>query len=164
MPYIKQVYEQVRELKELLEELKGLVLQERKDITGLDLAGLAERRNDIEKLMVQVKQQNERTSELVTLACRDAGITEEISLSSLITVVPKPDREQFAKLQKSILKISTEAYNALKVNSGVLEDSLALTTQSLSTFSGMLKNNSTYGQSGRYVESVNRFNIINREI
>lgn len=164
MPQIRKTYEHLCELEDALLEMKVLLLKEREDIVNLNLSGLAERKKAIERLFGRIGDLHKRTSALIAFACEGAGITKEKTLSSLISVVPKPDREQFVRLQQTIHRISSEIDNALKVNSGVLEDSLALANQSLTTFAGMLKNSSTYGQAGRYVESVDRSRIINREI
>lgn len=164
MPRIRKTYEYLSELEDALLDMKILLLKEREDIVNLNLVGLAERRNVIEQLFGRISELNGRTSALIASVCQEAGMTNEKSLSALITLVPKPDREQFIRLQKTIQRISSEIDNALKVNSGVLEDSLALTNQSLATFTGLLKNSSTYGQAGRYVESVDRSRIVNREI
>lgn len=164
MPKIKEVYDRLCEIKGLLGDLKFLVLQERDDITTLNLAGLGERRNAIEKLNGRINELNVSTAAVITVVCREAGIIDNQSLSLFITTVPKPDREQFVSLQNAILKLSFETDNALKVNSGVLEDSLAFTNQSMNTFAGLLKSTSTYGHAGRYVESIGRSVIVNREI
>lgn len=164
MPQIRKTYEYLGELENALLDMKLLLFKEREDIVNLNHARLAERRNAIEQLFARIRELNMRTSALISTVCHQNGITEENSLSALIAVLPKPDREQFVQLQKTILRTSAEVDNALKVNSGVLEDSLALINQSMATFAGLLKSSSTYGQAGRYVESVDRSMIINREI
>jgi hypothetical protein len=164
MPQIKKTYEHLCELEDALLDMKVLLIKEREDIVNLNLPGLAERKMAIEGLFERIRDLHKQTSAQISAACEGAGIMKEQVLSSLISVVPKPDREQFVRLQQAIHRISSEIDNALKVNSGVLEDSLALANQSLTTFAGMLKNSSTYGQAGRYVESVDRSRIINREI
>lgn len=164
MPQIRKTYEYLSDLEDALCDMKMLLFKEREDIVNLNISGLSERRKSIEKLSGHIRELNGRTSALISTVCRTSGMAEGNSLSSLITVLPKPDREQFVQRQKTILRISSEVDNALKVNSGVLEDSLALTSQSMATFAGLLKNSSTYGQAGRYVESMDRSRIINREI
>jgi len=164
MPQIKQVYDHLNELKGLLEEHKGLVLQERADITELNIAGLAARRPVMEAIFVRVRVLSEQTGTQIKTACDLSGIRGESGLSPLIAVVPKPDRELFVRLQQSIQTVAAEIENALAVNRALLEDSLAFTDQSLFLFTSMLKNSSTYGQAGRYLESVDRSMLINREI
>ncbi|MDD5286064.1 MAG: flagellar export chaperone FlgN [Desulfuromonadaceae bacterium] len=164
MPQIRKAYEYLSELGEALLDMRILLLKEREDIVNLNLSGLSERRNSIEKLSGHIRELNGRTSALISIVCQEAGITDEMTLSALITLVPKPDREQFVLLQKTILRVSTDVDNAIRVNSGILEDSLAFSNQSMTTFAGLLKNSSTYGQAGRYVETVDRSRIINREI
>jgi hypothetical protein len=164
MPQIKQVYDRLSELKGLLEEHKKLVLQERADITGLNLAGLASNRAVMENIFVRIRLLGEQTGTQIKNACDLSGTRGEIGLTPLIAVVPKPDRELFVRLQKSIQTVAAEIENALAVNRALLEDSLAFTDQSLFMFTSMLKHSSTYGQAGRYLESVDRSMLINREI
>lgn len=164
MPQIKQVYEQLSKLNETLCELNKMVLQEREDIVGLNLSGLDAHRSEMEDIFIRVRTLSEQAGILIRTACDLSGISGEKGLMALITVVPKPDRESFARLQKSIQTVSAEVENALAVNRALLEDSLAFTNQSMAIFTGMLKNSSTYGQAGRFVESMDRSRIINREI
>jgi hypothetical protein len=164
MPQIKQVYDRLSELEGLLEEHKELVLLERADIIGLNLAGLAARRSVMEDISSRIRVISEQTGTQIKTACDQSGIRGDIGLSPLIAVVPKPDRELFVRLQKSIQTVAAEIENALAVNRALLEDSLAFTDQSLFTFTSMLKSSNTYGQAGRYLESVDRSMLINREI
>ncbi len=164
MPQIKQVYDRLSELKGLLEEHKRLVLQERADITGLNIAGLTANRAVMDDIFVRIRALSEQAGTQIKTACDQSGTRGEIGLTPLIAVVPKPDRELFVRLQQSIQKVAVEIENALAVNRALLEDSLAFTDQSLFLFTSMLKNSSTYGQAGRYLESVDRSMLINREI
>ncbi|MDO9067799.1 MAG: flagellar export chaperone FlgN [Deltaproteobacteria bacterium] len=166
MPQIKQVYESLSELKGLLEELKGLVLLERKDITNLNLPGLSERRTGIETLFSSVRKLNDRTAEQIALACNAFGVSGEKVLSQLITVIPKPDRELFTQLQSFLQRESIKIENDLAINRALLKDSLDFTNGSLQMFTGLLKTNTsnTYGQKGRYLEAVEQPRIICKEI
>jgi hypothetical protein len=166
MPQIKQVYERLSELKGLLAELKVLVLQERKDITSLDLSGLSERRNRIEALFTAVTDLNKRTAEQIYLACDAFGITDNKVLSQLITIIPKPDREQFTQLRSLLQTESAKIENDLVVNRALLKDSLAFANSSLQTVTALLKagNSNTYSQQGRYLEAAEQPRIICKEI
>jgi len=164
MPEIRQVYDHLNELKGLLEQFKCLVFQERSDITNLDITGLAAHRSMIEDLFPRVKKLSQQTGTEIKTACDLSGISGEEGLTPLIALVPKPDRELFVNLQLSIQTVAAEIENALSVNRALLEDSLAFTNQSLFMFTSMLKNSNTYGHGGRYLESVDRSMLINREI
>lgn len=164
MSQIKLIYELLSGLQQALLEMRLLLIKEREDIVNLNLRGLGERQTRIEKLFGRINGMNEQISTQIAALCDKNGVTGEKTLSALIAILPKTDREMFVRLQAGIHKISAEIGNALKVNQGILKDSLALTNQSMTLFTGMLKNSNTYGQAGRFVETVDRSRIINREI
>lgn len=166
MPHIRQVYDTLHEIDAALEKLRVLALQERQDIIGINLTGLAAGRVDIENLLSQLGDLNARVSEQIGAACDAFGLTGEASLSQLITVVPKPDRDMYARLQKTVRSNSAAVKNELAVNQGLLQDSLAFTANSLQTFTGILKANSsnTYGKQGRFIETIDQPRIICEDI
>lgn len=167
MPNIRQVYDSLHEIDTALNELQSLALQERQDIVALNLKGLEEQRTKIEKLLVHTGDLSKRIAVQIGSACDASGLAGEKSLSRLITVVPKPDRDMYARLQKSVRSGSKSVENELAVNQALLKDSLAFATYSLQTFTGLLKANTgaaTYGQQGRFVESIDQPRIICKEI
>ena len=166
MAHIRQVYDTLHEIDAALVQLRVLVLQERQDIVGLNLAALAERRVAIETLLVRIGDLNTRVTGQIKTACDDSGLTGERTLSQLIKAVPKPDRDMYAHLQKTVRAGSAAAENELVVNKALLKDSLAFTAYSLQMFTGILKTNSssTYGYQGRFVESTDQPRIICKEI
>lgn len=166
MPHIRQVYDSLREIDALLAPLQTLVMQERQDIVAINLAGLSERQIAIEKLFTQVKELNEKIALQIVSACDAAALSGERTLSQLITVVPKPDRDMYIRLQKSVRTDAVAVENDLAINKALLRDSLAFTNYSLQTFTGILKATSaaTYGQQGRFVETIDQPRIICKEI
>ncbi len=166
MPHIRPLYEQLSKLNEALCELDTLVLQERKDITGLNITGLDAHRLAMENVFVRVRTLSEQAGTLIRAACDLSNITVDKGLTALIAVIPKPDRELFVKLQKTIHSVSAGIENSLAVNRALLEDSLAFTNQSLLMFTSMLKSISTntYGQAGRFIETRDQPRIICKEI
>lgn len=166
MPQIRQVYDSLLEIDAVLGELRVLALQERQDIVGLNLTGLHERRGALEKLLSRVGDLNTQIASQIGTACDSFGLTDEKTLSRLITVVPKPDRDMYARIQKSVRSVSAEVVNELEINQALLKDSLAFTNYSLQTFTGILKTSSsaTYGNQGRFVETIDQPRIICKEI
>ena len=143
MAHIRQVYDTLHEIDAALVQLRVLSLQERQDIISLDLAALAERRGEIETLLVRIGGLNARVTGQITTACDASGLTGERTLSQLIKVVPKPDRDMYAHLQSTVRSGSAAAENELVVNKALLKDSLAFTAYSLQMFTGILKTNSS---------------------
>lgn len=166
MPHIRRVYDSLHEIDAALGELRVLALQERQDIVGLNLTGLTERGVGIEKLLARIDDLNTQVSAQIHSACDASGLTGEKTLSQLITVVPKPDRDMCARLQKKVRDGSVAAENELAVNRALLKDSLAFANYSLQMFTGILKANSssTYGQQGRFVDTIDQPRIICKEI
>ncbi|HXE94907.1 MAG TPA: flagellar export chaperone FlgN [Dongiaceae bacterium] len=166
MPHIRQVYDSLHEIDAALGELQTVALRERQDIIGLNLAGISECRVEIDKLLAQIGDLNTRIVAQIGSACDAFGLTGEKSLSQLIPVVPKPDRDMYARLQKSVRTGSVAAGNELAVNQALLKDSLAFTNYSLQMFTGILKakTSTTYGQQGRFVETIDQPRIICKEI
>ncbi len=166
MPQIRQIYDSLHEIDAVLGELRALTLQERQDIVGLDLAGLTERRGKIEALLTRTGALNTQVASQIGSVCDAYGLVGEKALSQLITVVPKPDRDMYARVQKTVRAGSVAVENELAINQALLKDSLAFTTYSLQMFTGILKKNSgaTYGQQGRFVETIDQPRIICKEI
>jgi hypothetical protein len=161
---IKLIYEELRNLHQELHDMKFLLIKEREDIVSFNLKGLGERQTRIEELFERIRSMSEKIAAEIADACEKNGAPGETMLSSLISKLSQSDGDKLALLRAEIHKTSAEVDNALKVNRGILEDSVALTSQSMDFFTGMLKNSSTYGQAGRFVETVDRSRIINREI
>ena len=166
MPHIRLVYDSLHEIDAALGRLHELALQERQDIIGVNLVGLAERRGAIENLLSNLGDLNGKVLAQIGAACDACGVTGEKTLSQLIPVVPKPDRDMYARLQKTVRSNSAAVKNDLAINQGLLQDSLAFTTYSLQTFTGILKahSNSTYGKQGRFVDTIDQPRIICKEI
>jgi len=166
MPNIRQVYDTLHEIEAALGELQKIALQERQDITGLNLAGLSEHQVVIEKLLSRIGDLNTQIVAQIVMACDAFNVVGEKTLTQLITVVPKPDRDMYARLQKSVRSASVAAGNELAINQALLKDSIAFTTYSLQVFTGILKTNrsNTYGQQGRFVETIDQPQIICKEI
>ena len=166
MPHIRQVYDSLHEIDAALGELHSVALRERQDIIGLNLAGLDECRAEIERLLARIDDLNTQIVVQIGTACDTFGLTGEKSLSQLIPLVPKPDRDMYARLQKSVRAGSVVVGNELVVNQALLKDSLAFTNYSLQMFTGILKakTSTTYGQQGRFVETVDQPRIICKEI
>jgi hypothetical protein len=164
MSKMKEIFEYLSELGDALRDMKILLFKERDDIVNLNLMGLDERRKTIDQLFGRIGKLNGQTSLQIATACQASGNTKETCLSALIKVMPTTDRNRFVQLQQTIQRVSHEIDNAIIVNRGILEDSLAFADQTLASFAGMLKSSNTYGQAGCYVESVDRSRIINREI
>lgn len=166
MPHIRRVYDSLHEIIADLGKLHDLVLQERQDIIDLNLAGLSERQLAIEKLLSQVSELNKTITLQIGFACDAVGVIGEKTLSQLITAVPKPDRDMYVRLQKSVRADSAAVENELAINKALLQDSLAFTNYSLQTFTGILKSTgaATYGQKGRFVETIDQPRIICKEI
>jgi FlgN protein len=164
MSKMSEIFGCLSELGDALRDMKILLFKERDDIVNLNLMGLAERRETIDQLFGRIGKLNGQTSLRIATACQASGSTKETCLSALIEVMPTTDRNRFVLLQQTIQRVSSEIDNAIIVNRGILEDSLAFADQTLTSFAGMLKSSNTYGQAGRYVESVDRSRIINREI
>jgi hypothetical protein len=61
---------------------------------------------------------------------------------------------------------SVAAKNNLLINQALMKDSLAFTNYSLQTFTGILKASSsgTYGQQGRFIDTIDQPRIICKEI
>ena len=152
MPHIRQVYDSLHKIDAALGALLELALQERQDIVGLNLTGLSEHQGEIEKLLSHIGDLNSQVSAQIVMACDALALVGEKTLSQLITVVPKPDRDMYAHLQKSVRGASVTSRNELAINQALLKDSLAFTNYSLQTFTGLLKANSssTYGQTGAF--------------
>jgi hypothetical protein len=166
MPHIKKVYDSLVEIGADLNSLRELSLKERRDITDINLAGLSEHRAEIDSLLAHIADLNAQISLQIGAACDANGLTGEKTLSQLITVVPKPDRDMYARLQKTVRSDSAVVKNELAVNQALLKDSLAFTNYSLQTFTGLLKvnNSSTYGNQGRFVDTIDQPRIICKEI
>jgi hypothetical protein len=166
MPHIRQVYDSLHEIDAVLGELQNVALRERKDIIGLNLAGISECLMEIERLLAQIGELNSQIVAQIASACDAFGLTGEKSLSQLIPVVPKPDRDMYTRLQKSVRAGSVAVGNELAVNQALLQDSLAFTNYSLQMFTGILKakTSTTYGQQGRFVETIDQPRIICKEI
>jgi hypothetical protein len=166
MAQIKQVYDELREMDSVLGDLHALTLDERRDIITLNVPGLDERRIKIDKMVIQAKELNNRIVAHIDLAFSSLGLTGEKTLTGLLSAVPKPDRDMYADLQKSVRAAAAAFENDLAVNQALLKDSLAFTTYSLQMFTGMLKagNNATYGKQGRFVTSIDQPRIICKEI
>lgn len=166
MPNIRQVYDRLHDIDAALEELREQVLLERQDIVSLNLPGLAERQAEIERRYAHISELNMQAAAQIGAACEAAGLTGEKTLSRLITVVPKPDRDMYVRLQKSVRVSAAAVENEVAVNRALLKDSLAFTTYSLQMFTGILKANTSniYGQQGRFVETADQPRIICKEI
>lgn len=166
MPQIRQVYDSLQKIAAALGTLRELALLERQDIVGINLDGLKEHQGEIEKLLSHIGDLNAQVSVQIAAACEALGLTGEKALSQLITVVPKPDRDMYARLQKTVRSDSASVKNELAINKALLQDSLAFTNYSLQTFTGILKANSssTYGKQGRFVDAIDQPRIICKEI
>lgn len=166
MPHTRQVYDSLNEINAALGEMHALALQERKDIVELNLAGLNERGGAIEKLLARTGDLNTQIAAQIGSACEALGLAGEKTLSRLITVLPKPDGDKYARLQKTVRTDSRAIENELAINRALLKDSLAFTSYSLQTFTGILKasSGSTYGQKGRFVDTIDQPRIICKEI
>ena len=160
----KYTFEMLTELQESLLDLCSLLEQEREDISKLNIKGLDERRPRIENLNIRIRNISSRLSAQILHACKEAGLVGQQNLSAWITSITEPERNAFLSIQQTIHKVSANIDNSLLVNRGLLEDSLTFANQSLKLFTGMLKNTRTYGQAGRFIESVDSSRIINREI
>jgi hypothetical protein len=162
----RQVYDSLHEINAVLGELRTLALQERQDIIELNLAGLDGRRVAIEKLLERMNDLNTQVLTQIGSACNALGLVGEKTLSLLITALPKPDRDSHSALQKSVRSNSVVVKNDLLINRALMKDSLAFTDYSLQTFTGILKasSSSTYGQQGRFVDTIDQPRIICKEI
>jgi len=160
------VYDSLHEIDVALVELRALALQERQDIVGVNLAGLNERHVGIEKLLASIGDLNTRIIAQIGSACDAFGLKGEKSLSELIAVMPKPERDKYARLQKAVRAGSATIKNELAINRALLKDSLAFTDYSLQMFTGILKagTSTMYGQKGRFVETADVPRIICKEI
>lgn len=163
---IKPVYDSLGALLDAFGELERTVLQEREDVIALNLEGLNTRRQESESFFTHVRELSERASQQIIAACEARGVADGKGLTQLIGVIPKPDRDRLAALQKSIQTKSAAVENALNVNRALLQDSLAFTTQTLHMFTSILKSSSsnTYGQQGRFMETAGQPRIICKEI
>jgi len=162
----RQVYDSLNEINVALGELCTLALQERQDIVELNLAGLDERCVAIEKLLERMNDLNTQVLAQIGSACNELGLVGEKTLSLLITALPKPDRDSHSALQKSVRANSVLVKNDLLINQALMKDSLAFADYSLQTFTGILKasSSSTYGQQGRFVDTIDQPRIICKEI
>jgi hypothetical protein len=167
MPHIRQVYDSLQKIDAALAALRELTLQERQDIVGINLTGLSQHREEIDRQLAHIGDLNAQVSVQIAAACDACGLVGEKSLSQLITVVPKPDRDMYARLQKTVRADSASIKNELAINKALLQDSLAFTNYSLQTFTSILKansGNSTYGKQGRFVDAIDQPRIICKEI
>lgn len=166
MPHIKQVYDSLHEVEAALGELREVALRERDDIVALNMDALEERRHEMETIYERVGQLNNKVSQQIITACTVLRVAGESTLSQLITAVPKPDRDMYVSLQNSVRNISSAVENELAVNRALLKDSIAFTTYSMQMFTGIMKSssNNTYGQQGRFVETIDQPQIICKEI
>ncbi len=166
MPLIRKVYDGLLELERELAGLKRLVLQEREDMVSLDLNGMGIRRVTLDEAFARLGLLNARIAAEIEDACRTSGVTGTSTLTALLAVIPKPDREQFVRIQAELQRLGASVENELAVNRALLKDSLNFTDQSLSMFTAALKTTgtSTYGSQGRFVDSVEQPRIICKEI
>ena len=166
MPHIRAVYDSLHEIESALNELREATLLERQDIVGLNLTGLTEHCDAMEKIYSRISDLNTRVAAQILAACAIVGATGESTLSQLIAVVPKPDRDMYVRLQKTVRSTSAAVENELAINRALLKDSVAFTTYSLQMFTGIMKSssNSTYGQQGRFIETIDQPQIICKEI
>lgn len=165
MPYIRKVYQRLQELQNTLVEFRGLVIRERADIIGLKLSDLKMRSQEVESFFSGLQALNKQTATDIADACKQHGI-DGTGLTRLLSVIPKPDREQFAVLQKAVLALGADVENNLAINRALLKDSIEFASSSLQLLTTSLKRTGTsvYGQQGRYVETIDQPRIICKEI
>jgi hypothetical protein len=166
MPHLRQVYDSLLKIDAALVALRESVMQERQDIVGINLVGLGEHREEIDKQLARIGELNAEVAPQIAAACDAFGIAGEKTLTQLITVVPKPDRDMYVRLQKTVQVDSAAVKNELAINKALLQDSVAFTNYSLQTFTDLLKtsSSSTYGKQGRFVDTIDQPRIICKEI
>lgn len=166
MPHIRKVYDELLELERELASLRQLVQKERQDIVQLDFAGLHADQIGIEAALGRINPLNARLTSDIDEACRLCGVEGDRTLSPLIGAIPKPDREEFARIQKGVQGLSSMVENDLAINRALLRDSLEFTNKSLGFFSSTIRKSapSTYGSQGRFIDATDQPRIICKEI
>lgn len=166
MTPVQKLYDLLKSLQSILDQLAVSLQRERSDIIKLETASLVKEGGELVELFARVDQLNPEIKATVSEACIAASVSGEHTISNLLNKLPKSERDLITKLQFSV-KISSEAINnALAVNRNLLNDSLQFTSQSMQMFTNALRQTSstTYGQQGRFVDAPDQPHIICKEI
>lgn len=166
MTPVQKLYDLLKSLQSILDQLAISLQRERSDIIKLETTSLVKEGAELVELFAKVDQLNPEIKTTVSEACIAASVNGEHTISNLLKQLPKSERELITKLQFSV-KISSDAINnALAVNRNLLNDSLQFTSQSMQMFTNALRQTSstTYGQQGRFVDAPDQPHIICKEI
>ena len=119
---------------------------------------------EAEKSFHRLNELNNRFRTLLSNAARDLGLTEEASLSLLISVADPESGDQLRALQNKCISIAGAISSILNSNQLLIKNSLDIVNRTLKLFSTILGGAETYGEAGRISSGKAAAGIICREI
>lgn len=166
MTPLQNLYTLLQSLQVLLVQLADILQQERNAIVNLNTAETEKQEVALTDLFSKIEPLNREISTAVTAACISAAVVGEKNIATLVTFLPRPEREKLITLQSSVRAKAVSVNNALVINRNLLQDSVHFTTQSLQMFTDALRQTSctTYGEKGRFISVPEQPHIICKEI
>jgi hypothetical protein len=147
-----------------MEELTLTLAEERRCITDMDLAGLAENGYRKEAAMARVIRVKAECGELMGRTGTELGLKETRTLSTLIAAAAATDQAKLRPLQRRQVMLAKALEEELSLNRRMLDNSIGLVESSMALFGRLLGGCDTYGARGRITSGRSMGSILRREI
>jgi hypothetical protein len=148
----------------VLESLRDTLEEEQRLIIEARTEGLDENTRKALGFISSLNLLNSRFKALLISIGKEPGLSDDVSLSSMIRGADPGDQLELRAMQKKCFAV-VDAINRLFImNEGLVRNSLDIIDTSLSLFSRLLGGCETYGAAGRILNGKARAGIICREI
>lgn len=150
---IEELVAALSEKGELLIKLQGLLQEEQRCLTSLDLAGLEENQQQVLGAMERLERLSGKCKGMIGALAAKFGLAGELSLSPIIARLAQPEQKALREAQTAVSAGSKDLGRALALNRGLLEDSLNVVGRSVTFFNRLFNPGDTYGVAGSIVAS-----------
>jgi hypothetical protein len=161
---LKELTTLLAEKARLLETARERLTQGQKCIIEADIARLDDATSKAGENFIRLNEISSRFGTLLSLSCRELGLSEKGSLSTFIAAIGPERSSELRKLQERCISAAGAVSSILGMNEALLKNSLDLVGRSLTLFSSLLCAGETYGAGGRISSGKSAAGIVCREI
>jgi hypothetical protein len=148
----------------LLKQLRTLLQLEQSCLVSLDLEALEQNQQEILEAMERMATLCEKCKGMIGALGAEIGLTGSTTLSPVIARLPQAEQGALRDAQAAIMADSKALDGALKLNRGLLEDSLKVVDRSATFFNRLFNPGDTYGMAGSLVSRRGGSRFVCKEV
>lgn len=149
--------------KKMLDEMKGLLIQETGDLTDVNLSAMAQVQIRKEDLAFRMQSHAAVLRDAIQEAAAREGLSSRAALGELAAALGKRGNREIARHHAELNAVADQVKEQLTLNREIAERFVASVGSSLDFLSRIINQTSTYGASGIYQQRPAGAVLINRE-